>query len=128
MASPDRPAASVVIPAYNAADFLVEQLDALARQKDAPEFEVLVFGHLATQSELARLGKVTWRERNGGPWITDAGNYLYDVNLGPIADPRSADAALRAIPGVVETGLFCGRAQRVLVAGDRGIVELEPPR
>ncbi|MFB8146051.1 glycosyltransferase [Microbacterium sp. NPDC056003] len=42
MASPDRPAASVIIPAYNAADFLAQQLGALSDQHDAPSFEVLV--------------------------------------------------------------------------------------
>lgn len=37
-----RLAASVIVPAYNAAATIGEQLDALARQADAPAFEVLV--------------------------------------------------------------------------------------
>lgn len=86
--------------------------------------EVLAFGHRTTRAELARLGPVTLRQRNGRPWITDAGNFIYDVELGPLADPAEADATLLAIPGVVESGLFCDRVQRVIVAGQNGIREL----
>jgi ribose 5-phosphate isomerase A len=46
------------------------------------------------------------------------------VACGPIADTRRLDAALHAIPGVVETGLFLGRADVVLVAGDAGVERL----
>ncbi|HEU5074784.1 MAG TPA: ribose-5-phosphate isomerase A, partial [Polyangiaceae bacterium] len=59
-------------------------------------------------------------------WLTDAGNYLYDVKLGPLPAPAATDALLRAIPGVIETGLFCQRAQRVLIAGPSGVRALEP--
>jgi ribose 5-phosphate isomerase A len=86
--------------------------------------EVLAFAHESTKNELERMGKVTLRLRNGAPWITDAGNYIYDVNLGIITHPAAADQALHAIPGVVETGLFVKRASRVLVASQSGIVEL----
>ena len=34
------------------------------------------------------------------------------------------DRSLRSIPGVVETGLFVGRADLVLVAGDDGVKRL----
>lgn len=88
--------------------------------------EVLAFAHESTKSHLERLGKVSLRLRNGAPWITDAGNFIYDVNLGVISNPAAADLALRSIPGVVETGLFVARAQRVLVASQTGIVELKP--
>jgi len=80
--------------------------------------EVLPFAHLATRSHLARLGTPTLR---GAPFRTDAGNLIYDVACGPIDDPGALDAALRAIPGVVETGLFVGRADVVLIARDTGI-------
>jgi len=83
--------------------------------------EVLAFAHQATVHHLSALGRVTLRERAGVPWLTDAGNYLYDLQLGPIADPAAVDTQLRAIPGVVETGLFVGRADVVIVAGAAGV-------
>jgi ribose 5-phosphate isomerase A len=88
--------------------------------------EVLSFGHESTRAHLEQLGKVSLRLRQGSPWITDAGNFIYDVNLGAIANPTAADSALRAIPGVVETGLFVGRAQCVLVASESGVIKLAP--
>ena len=89
--------------------------------------EVLPFAHLATRSHLARLGAPTLRLRDGAPFRSDAGNLIYDVAAGPIPDPAALDAALRAIPGVVETGLFVGRADVVLVAGESGVERRERP-
>ena len=86
--------------------------------------EVLPFAHLATRSHLGRLGSPTLRLRDGAAFCTDAGNLIYDVACGPIADPRALDAALRAIPGVVETGLFVGRVDVVLVAHATGVERL----
>ncbi|HMJ13718.1 MAG TPA: ribose-5-phosphate isomerase RpiA [Polyangiaceae bacterium] len=89
--------------------------------------EVLAFAHRATALALEQFGRVEQRQKQNAPWRTDSGNFIYDVHSGPIRDPRSLDAALHAVPGVVETGLFCGRAQRVIVAGPDGIRELQPP-
>jgi len=86
--------------------------------------EVLPFAHLATRSHLARHGVPTLRARDGATVHTDAGNLIYDVACGPIADPGALDRAIRAIPGVVETGLFVGRADVVLVAGATGVERL----
>ena len=90
--------------------------------------EVLAFAQLTTRDHLARLGTPVLRVRDGAPFRTDSGNAIYDVACGPIADPRALDAALRAIPGVVETGLFIGRADVVLVAGESGVERLVPSR
>jgi ribose 5-phosphate isomerase A len=88
--------------------------------------EVLVFAHLQTCRLLSRLGRPVLRTRDGAPRTTDSGNYIYDLATGPIADPAALDRALRATPGVVETGLFVGRANLVLVAGDAGVTRLTP--
>lgn len=86
--------------------------------------EVLRFGHAATAVLLGRLGRVTLREKQGKPWLTDAGNLIYDVETGPIADPRGLERELSTLPGVVETGLFVDRTDRLIVAGTSGIREL----
>jgi ribose 5-phosphate isomerase A len=83
--------------------------------------EVLPFAHLATKAHLARLGAPLLRSRDGTVVHTDAGNLIYDLRTDPIDDPGALDRALRAIPGVVETGLFVGRADLVLVAGPEGV-------
>jgi ribose 5-phosphate isomerase A len=97
--------------------------------------EVLPFGHLATAKALRHFGKTVLRHLGrrqegekgaGAPWMTDAGNYLYDVFAGVIGDPKALEAELLQVPGVVETGLFVGRAHLVLVAGPNGIRKLAP--
>jgi ribose 5-phosphate isomerase A len=93
-------------------------------EKWAVPIEVLPFAHLATKSHLAKLGEPTLRLKDGKPWITDAGNLIYDVKCGLIADPHALDVALHDIPGVVETGLFVKRADIVLVAAEDGVKRL----
>jgi ribose 5-phosphate isomerase A len=86
--------------------------------------EVLPFGRNSTIAALERMGETKLRLRNGTPWMTDAGNFLYDVRVGVISHPGETDRVLRSIPGVVETGLFVRRADLVIVAGEDGIREL----
>lgn len=86
--------------------------------------EVLPFAHLATRSHLAKFGTPVLRHKGDAPWKTDAGNLIYDVKTGPISDAATLDTKLRAIPGVVETGLFVGRADVVLVARESGVERL----
>ena len=86
--------------------------------------EVLPFAHLATKAHLAKLGEPVLRMEKDAPRKTDAGNLIYDVRCGRIVDPGALDLAMRAIPGVVETGLFVGRADVVLVARASGVERL----
>lgn len=87
--------------------------------------EVLPFGHQQTARRLEAHGTVALRMAGSAPLISDAGNYIYDLATGPIADPPGLDRALGTIPGVVGTGLFCGRAHLVLVAGAAGVTKLQ---
>lgn len=100
------------------------KLSAQLGEKRAIPVEVLVFGHLTTQRALQRIGKPTLRLQNGAPLETDSGNYIYDLAVRPMPDPRIVDRELRAVPGVVETGIFCGRADWVIVAEASGIRRL----
>src|SRR5688572_23102446 len=83
--------------------------------------EVLAFGERSTAAALGRFGEVKLRLKDGAPWRTDANNFIYDVAAGPLDTPDRLDRELKAIPGVVETGLFCDRADVVLVAGADGL-------
>lgn len=88
--------------------------------------EVLPFAHGTTRAQLEVHGKPVMRTKDGAVVRTDAGNLIYDLRVEPIDDPGALDAALRAIPGVVETGLFVGRADVVLVAGACDVRRLVP--
>jgi ribose 5-phosphate isomerase A len=92
--------------------------------------EVVVFGIEATQTALAALGaSVRLRLAPGGqPFVTDGGNRILDLSFGPIADPALLEARIRRVVGVVESGLFVGRADLVFVADAAGVHRLESPR
>jgi ribose 5-phosphate isomerase A len=93
-------------------------------EKRAIPVEVLVFAHLTTAHALEVFGTPKLRLRDGSPVITDSGNYIYDIAMTPLAEPHAVDLALHQVPGVVETGLFCGRADWVIVAEAAGIRQL----
>lgn len=60
----------------------------------------------------------TVRTRSDRPLMSDNGNVLVDCATSKIEDPRALDQQLRAIPGVLETGLFLGMADVIVI--DRG--------
>ncbi len=67
-----------------------------------------------------------WLEPDGGPVVTDNGNYLVRCWFPQgIADPYALARALADRPGIVEHGLFLDMADTVIVAGQGGIRRLE---
>lgn len=64
---------------------------------------------------------------DGAPFVSDNGNRIFDCHLAtPMGDghaARALEADLRAIAGVVDTGLFLGTAERVLVGHRDGKVD-----
>lgn len=56
--------------------------------------------------------------------LTDGGHYVLDCVLSRISDASRLDRALRAIPGVIETGLFIGMTDIAIIAGENGIETL----
>ena len=67
------------------------------------------------------------REKNG-PTVTDNGNYVVEVDFGPIANPSNFEKKLRTIPGVLENGLFTEIADKVIIAySDGRLEEIKPP-
>lgn len=81
--------------------------------------EVLPFALPLCERRLQDLGcpPVPYRHE-GKLFVTDNGNHILDCQIGPIPDAVRLEQAIRAIPGVVDTGLFLGMADTVLV-GDR---------
>lgn len=85
--------------------------------------EVVPFGWGSTAREIQAITKspVVLRERNGAPFTTEAGHVILDVHLPRIDNPRELEIALHHIPGVVETGLFVGRTDLLIVGTANGV-------
>lgn len=61
----------------------------------------------------------------GHAFISDGGNFILDCRLGRIGDAAKLHAAMIAIPGVIETGLFIDMADDVILAGAGGVERID---
>ena len=79
--------------------------------------EVVTFGWKTSFQTIRDLGgEPVLRLSNGHPFRTDEGHHIIDCAFdGGIPDPVTVDATLRALPVVVETGLFLGMHPEVIV-------------
>ena len=78
--------------------------------------EVVPFALPLCETRLRELGcqPVLWKE-GSRILTTDSGNYILDCSVEPIGDPARLENDIRAVPGVVGSGLFLGMADVVLV-------------
>lgn len=92
--------------------------------------EVVAFGMEATRVALEVLGaSVRLRQTPAGDaFVTEGGNLILDCSFDPISDPARLEERIRRVVGVVECGLFIGRATPVFVAGADGVRRLDSPR
>ena len=60
-------------------------------------------------------------ESEGKPFVTDNQNLLVNACFGEIADPAALHRKIRDIPGVLDSGLFAGMADEVLVEGQQAL-------
>lgn len=86
--------------------------------------EVEPFGLGAVIPMMARLGArpVLRTRADGQPVSTDGRHFIVDCHFDRgISDPYLLDRALQNCPGVLETGLFLGMADMVIVSSSAGI-------
>lgn len=95
--------------------------------------EVVAFGAGSTARRLAAVLRAAGiaavpalRMKDGAPVRTDSGNLIYDAACGAIVDPAALGAAVKAVTGVVDHGLFLGMAERALIGTADGVVTLYP--
>jgi ribose 5-phosphate isomerase A len=80
---------------------------------------------IATMKKLRCKPVLREAEKKLGPVVTDNGNFILDVDFGSIDNPKELNRTLKAIPGVVETGLFVELADIVYVGEKEGVRKLE---
>lgn len=119
-----------------ASDRMVVITDAAKEVKALGAFplpvEVVPFGWQVTRrlieevlSGLDVLGRETsLRLDQGRPFVTDEGNYIVDLHLKRIANPRQLALMLNQIAGVVENGLFIDICDVVVIGHGDGQVEV----
>lgn len=88
--------------------------------------EVLPFGYKTVEKAIHSL-KLTgdFRKQNDQLYITDNGNYIYDVKIAyPCLNPEHVHDLLIHIPGVVDTGFFFNLAKKVIIASSESEVKV----
>lgn len=91
--------------------------------------EITPFGWQATRSHIRSLGcEPQLRMTGADPFVTDNGNHILDCPFEAIEDAAELEKALSSIPGVVESGLFIGLTDRVVIGNTDGtLLELSEP-
>jgi ribose 5-phosphate isomerase A len=89
--------------------------------------EVVKFAWRPIAGQLSGLGAEVFlrRDASGVPFVTDEGNYILDCAFVAIEDPPLLAAALNAIPGVMEHGLFVDLAHTLLVGHEDEVLVVE---
>jgi len=100
---------------------MVEQLG----MKTAIPVEVVP---LAVPRILLQLKDAAMRQKSGRPFISDNGNAILDWKHGPVEDPAALEKQLKSMTGVVDSGIFAGVADCVIVAGSAGVRKVQASR
>jgi ribose 5-phosphate isomerase A len=84
--------------------------------------EVIPFGYKHTFNRLKEAGmNPAIRLKNNDIYLTDSNNYIIDLNLKQIKNPKETETELNLIPGVVENGLFINAADKVIAGSKDGV-------
>lgn len=91
--------------------------------------EIVPNSYAKVTLDLQRLGAKSVVLRQGGsakagPVITDNNNFLLDADFGAIEDPQALHLKIKALVGVVETGLFTSMAKKAYFGEESGEVSL----
>ncbi len=80
--------------------------------------EVSPFAIKKTIIQLMNLGEPTQRMLSDKPLVSETGNYFIDIKLDDVFSIDDFEYQAKNIPGVLETSLFIGYADRAIIHGD----------
>lgn len=111
------------------ADFRKESTALGLQWRKGVPIEIVPNSYAKVTLDLQRLGAKSVVLRQGvpakaGPVITDNNNFLIDADFGEISDPATLHSKIKALVGVVETGLFTGMADKAYFGEESGEVSL----
>jgi ribose 5-phosphate isomerase A len=88
--------------------------------------EVIPKARRIVYKNVKKLGGIpNLRKFKSYPLITENNNFIIDVKFKKIGNPKSLEAKLNNIPGIVENGIFSGVVEKVLVGTNEGVSILE---
>ncbi len=83
--------------------------------------EVIPKALRVVEEELKKIGNPRLRWIENRPFITDFGNFICDLEVKNLDNPRELEIEINSIPGVVENGIFTCPVERVLIGSKEGV-------
>ncbi|MFX1568237.1 MAG: ribose 5-phosphate isomerase A [Promethearchaeota archaeon] len=93
--------------------------------KQGIPIEVIPMAYFPIMEKIKKLGgnpKLRMAKSKSGPLITDNGNFILDVDFGKLDNPKDIHNKIMSLPGVVDTGLFIGMANKAYIGSKDGDV------
>jgi ribose 5-phosphate isomerase A len=89
--------------------------------------EIVKYAWKATAERLRKLGcePKPRMSTSDAMFVSDNGNYILDCKFPKIEDPYTLAQQIKAIPGVVEHGLFVNLASTIMVGSEKGVRVIE---
>ncbi|KAJ8389508.1 hypothetical protein AAFF_G00118980 [Aldrovandia affinis] len=113
------------------ADFRKDSKSLGQQWKKGVPIEVIPMAYVPVTRTIVRRfgGEVALRMAisKAGPVVTDNSNFLLDWKFEKAYNWKEVNTAIKMIPGVVETGLFVGMAERVYFGMEDGSVRIRDP-
>jgi len=105
--------------AQSAAELVVvcEENDFVSRLTKNILIEISPFAHKKTIVQLMNLGESKLKLLNGKPMLSETGNYFAELAFDSVYSLDDVEYEARKIPGMLETSLFLGYADRVILHG-----------
>lgn len=83
--------------------------------------EVVPFGYQITAKRIANLGAIPrLRMKDGNVFVSNNGNYILDCQFTSIEHPEQLHKQIKALVGVVETGLFLNMTDTIIIGNEKG--------
>ena len=99
------------------------------RMDQGVPIEIVPNAYAKVTLDLKKLGAKRIDLRQGGkakagPVITDNNNFLIDADFGAIADPKTLHTQIKALCGVVDSGLFTNLANKAYFGEQNGDISV----
>ena len=117
----------IVLASSRRTFILVQRAKVVERLSRSVPIEVVQFALETVQEKLKRDfdAKAVLRKLDKGyPYYTESGNVILDAEFrGEVKDPKSLEATVKGIPGVVEVGVFNCKVDKFFIGNQDGSVE-----